>query len=330
MVAKMVEEIGALGSDPAWDPERIRSLFVGGGTPSVLPGALVGRLVAAARGVAPALREVSVEANPESCTREFALALSDAGVHRLSVGVQSLESAAARAIGRRLTTRAELERVRAAWPGRLSFDLIHAAPGSTQRGFLESIDLLLALGAEHLSIYGLSVEEATPLAARVRSGTVTIPEPDAWDEVVAHLADHGLERYEVSNFARAGAECAHNLAYWRGLDYVGLGPSAVSTVTIGSGRVRLTATADHARYLRREGVLDAEREGLSADESRFERLMLGLRTREGVPWELLRETADESVALGLIADGLLMRTEGRVAPTNRGMDLLDRVLVALL
>lgn len=324
MVAKLIAEIETLRDVLA----RVETLFIGGGTPSVLPGRLIADLVNAAHRAAPQLREVTVEANPESCTADFLHRLSEAGVDRLSVGVQTLEHAAARAIGRRLTSRDELERLRRAWPGRLAFDLIHAAPGSTTSGFMRALDFLVAIGAEHLSVYGLTVEAGTPLAARMALDTPTPPEANDWPDVVSRLSRHGLRRYEVSNFARPGAECEHNLAYWRGREYIGLGPSAVSTVTFESCIVRLTAPSDHARYLARENPLEAVREVLSPRDAQFERVMLGLRTREGIPASLLDESTewDTSAVERLCVEGLLVRRGGRVAATDRGMDLLDHLL----
>jgi oxygen-independent coproporphyrinogen-3 oxidase len=164
---------------------------------------------------------------------------------------------------------------------------------------------------------------------------------EEWGEIVDTIERHGLRRYEVSNFALPGAEAQHNLRYWRGEHYLGLGPSAVSTLELaaGSGAVRITQPTDHAAYLARRHVFDADREPLNGRDLLTERIMLGLRTAEGISsrdivalagsgaavWERLR-----SRALGPAAEGLLVVTGETIRPTHRGMDLLDRVLRSLL
>jgi len=274
---------------------------------------------------------------PESATAEHLAAMTEAGVSRISVGVQTLEPAAANGLGRRLTSPDELATIRSSWNGALSADLIHAAPGETVSGLLHGIDLLVDLGFDHLSVYGLGVEPGTRLAHRVASGEVVAPVPeDGWRSIVARIGSHGLRRYEVSNFARPGAECRHNLAYWRGDGYLGLGPSAVSTLELDSGVVRLTQPTDHAAYFARRSFFDCDHEVLGASEQRLERLLLGLRTFHGVDLASIGSSLDDrararlDLAVGREIDGGLLRADGStIYPTERGLDLLDRVVAGL-
>ena len=337
------------------------TVYVGGGTPTVLPAGRLAELVrAACSGGSPP--EVTVEANPESATADTLDALAEAGATRLSVGVQTLEASAAAALGRRLTSPAELETIRRRWPGSLGADLIHGAPASSARGMLDAIDALVDLGVDHLSVYTLSVEEGTPLARSVARGAVRIPADDAeWSRIVDAIERRGLRRYEVSNFALPGRECRHNEGYWRGADYLGIGPSAVSTLDeaaidalmrgeprapvppadapdrFAHHAVRLTQPADHARFLARRHPLDAEREELGPRERLVEYVMLGLRTAGGIglgPLRAIRGGGPEARLAAELAraeaEGLLVLDDDRAYPTGRGMDLLDRLLGRLV
>ena len=331
IVDAILGDIDAISPDLA----AVSTLYVGGGTPTVLDPSSLASLIAAARRSAP-IDEITVEANPESATTHLDT-LAASGVTRLSVGVQTLEPRASRELGRRLTSVSEIERIRARWSGDLSVDLIHGAPGETRVGFLGAIDKLVAIGVDHVSVYGLGVEPGTPLASRVSGGVTRVPVVDEyWDTIVSRLESHGLRRYEVSNFARPGAECAHNQNYWRGEGYIGLGPSAVTTMTLASEVVRLTQPPDHAAFLARRHVFDCDRETLTSDELRLEALMLGLRTREGLDLERVfdglaneqRSALDAAIELES-RRGNVLRSGRTLYPTDRGLDLLDRVVTDL-
>ncbi len=331
IVDAILRDIDAISRELA----SITTLYIGGGTPTVLEANALASLVAAARRHAP-IDEITVEANPESAPAHLET-LEASGATRLSVGVQTLEPEASRTLGRRLTTFAEIQRIRARWNGYLSADLIHGAPGETRAGFLETIDRLAAIGVDHVSVYGLGVEPGTPLASRVGRGIVAVPEADEhWDAIVARLEAHGLRRYEVSNFARPGAECTHNLNYWRGEGYLGLGPSAVSTLSLSSQVIRFTQPSNHAEFLARRHVFDCDREPLGADELRLESLMLGLRTREGLSLAAVfhglsrdrRSALDDAIEREQ-RSGTVLRSGDLLYPTDRGLDLLDRVVAAL-
>ncbi|MFW5689005.1 MAG: coproporphyrinogen-III oxidase family protein [Spirochaetota bacterium] len=324
--------LGDIDRLASWMP-TIETIYVGGGTPTALPDALLLSLVRRPIEFGAQPREITVEANPESCPPPLLDSLASSRVTRLSIGVQTLEPAAARGLGRRLTSSEEVATIRRAWPGILSVDLIHGAPGSTTDGFRASIETLIELGVDHFSIYGLGVEPDTPLFHRVREERLHLPEPDDWQEIVRLVTGSGLRRYEVSSFGRPAAESLHNDVYWSADHYLGLGPSAVSTLELDGRVVRITQPADHARFIARSHPFDAEREPLSKADRRLEYAMLGLRRRAGIRLEPLTggRTAAQNEALlasisSLCANGLLVHEGQTVRPTDRGMDLLNQVI----
>lgn len=322
----------------------VRTLYVGGGTPTVLDAQRLRSIVERPVRLGAAPVEVSVEANPESATTEMLAVLAAAGVHRLSIGVQTFDPPAAETLGRRLTTPREIERIRAEWPNSLAADLIHAVPGAAPGATAAAIGTLASIGIDHLSVYDLSIEPSTPLAAELASGRLrAVDADDEWPAIVRQAESLGLRRYEVSNFARPGKECEHNRAYWRAEDYLGLGPSAVSTLydRDEDGAVRharrIVQPSDHASYLLRRHPFDGECEHLGPRELLQEIVMLGLRTTDGVActrlervvtprsWTRCREE------LGALAtEGLLAGTGSHIRATHRGLDLLNRVVGRIL
>src|SRR6516162_2627267 len=210
----------------------VGSVFFGGGTPSLMPPETVAAVLDKIRScwaVAPDL-EVTLEANPNSTEADRIRAFAAAGVNRLSLGVQALDPAALRLLGRRHgrdEAIAAIEHAREIFP-RFSFDLIYARPGQSIAAWQRELDEALALAGEHLSLYQLTIESGTALATAVRLGELVLPEEEIavvlFEMTQDRLAAHGLPAYEISNHARPGAECRHNLAYWRYQDYVGIGP----------------------------------------------------------------------------------------------------------
>ena len=315
----------------------LETLYVGGGTPTTLAPEELSRLLTRPRDAGARPSEITVEANPESTRPPVIRALERAGVTRLSLGVQSLEPRALHALGRVPTSLEQIARVRDRWPGILSVDLIHAAPGSTPAGFLGALRSLIELGVDHLSVYGLSVEPETPLARTVSAGRLALPDAHDWPQVVETLGSAGFRRYEVSNFARPGAECRHNMTYWNAEPYLGIGPSAVSTLHHNGTAVRYTQPADHTRYLRRPSVFHCARESLSPAQTRTEGIMLAMRRPEGITRSRLtagrtpEETSHLQAAITRLAgEGLLELTADQIKPTNRGLDLLDQILPHLI
>lgn len=277
----------------------VPTVYIGGGTPSVLPKKSLRKLVDA---VAASLRtppqEWTVELNPETLSAETLDILYEAGVNRLSLGVQSLTETGLRALGRAASgerTLRSLELISGEWRGRWNADLIVGFQGDTPERVAADLELLTRMGARHLSVYALTVEPGTPLAARVESGAVTLPGEEELLELLTvaegELRKRGIARYEVSNYALPGAESLHNLRYWRMAPYLGVGPAAASTLyKLGSPLrgVRLEGTRSVTRYLA-EPASRYRGEDLSGKDLLLEHLLMGLRTKEGVPLERLEE-----------------------------------------
>jgi len=316
------------------------SIFFGGGTPSLMPPETVAAIIAAAErawGFAPDI-EITLEANPSSVEAARFADLATAGVNRVSLGLQALDDAALRFLGRAHDVAeglAALDTAQAAF-GRVSFDLIYARPDQTLAAWQAELAQALAFGTEHLSLYQLTIEPGTRFATEAAAGRLTIPDGDAaadlFEATRTIAAAAGLPAYEVSNHARPGAESRHNLAYWRYTGYVGIGPGA-------HGRRGRLATTRHrkpenwlAAVARNSHGLQAE-EPLSDRDRATEALVMGLRLAEGID---LARLASEGIDVAAILDegavarsatsGLLTRTADRLRLTDAGMPLLDAVL----
>ena len=270
--------------------DELETLYVGGGTPSVLDHECVGALadVVGRERMRGSGFEWTVEANPESFTDQVARGWASAGVNRISFGVQSFDSGALKWMGR-LHSAAEAKeavaRAKSAGVVNLSVDLIFGLPGNVGRDWRDDIERALRLEVPHISLYGLTVEEATPLARFVREGRVAMAGEaryrDEYLYAAEALAVAGYRHYEVSNFARPGFASLHNRACWRGSPYLGLGNGAHSYV----GGRRWWNERDWARYVRRvegNGSGRAGTEALTSQQRRLEALWLALRTAEGV------------------------------------------------
>ena len=333
LVADLETQAARLG------PRRLVSVFFGGGTPSLMDPRWTAEIVdtAAALFTPADDLEITLEANPTDAESGRFRDLSAAGVQRLSLGVQSLDDAALKFLGRNhgaAEARRAAEAAAAAFP-RLSIDLIYARPGQTVETWTEELQTALAWGAEHVSPYQLTIEAGTAFDRAVRRRAWTPPDPDLaadlHDVTQAVLSAAGFEAYEVSNHARGeAAKSRHNLAIWRGAEYLGIGPGAHGRVAF-EGRRRATRGAPRiADYLARVAEtgtgLDLE-DALGEAEAREERVLLGLRITEGVPEGLV---ADSAALPDLIGHGLLKREGGRVAATAAGRLLLDRVIAELL
>lgn len=315
----------------------VRSVFFGGGTPTVLPPADLGRMLAAIAAEFGLARdaEVTAEANPETVDGRSLAALRGQGINRMSFGMQS----AARhvlAVLDRVHTPGRPPRcvawARAAGFTRVSVDLIYGTPGETDADWADSVAAALAAGPDHISAYGLTVAEGTRLSARISRGELAAPDDDAMaDRYLAadeEFGAHGLAWYEISNWAAGeAARCRHNMAYWTGGDWWGIGPGAHSHV----GGVRWWNVKHPAAYAARlaAGLSPGHaREVLTADQRLLERVMLGTRLATGCPAEVLgargRAAAARAVADGL-ADPAAFRA-GRVVLTRRGRLLADAVV----
>lgn len=314
--------------------DTLHSLYVGGGTPSLLgPTAMerLGRAIGESRVTGPDL-EWTAEANPESFTEDLGGAWRQAGVNRLSLGVQSFHEPTLRWMGRLHGADGAERAVRAARAvglGNVSVDLVFGLPAHLERPWTEDLDRTLELEVPHVSLYGLSVESGTPLGRAVAEGREPGVDEERYREefleAAERLTDAGYEHYEVSNFARPGKWSRHNTVYWDGRPYLGLGNGAHSYVHPS----RWWNTRDWAAY--RERLLAGQspeegRERIDVATQTLEQTWLGLRTRSGLPLEGRSEAALTRVR-EWVRGGLATVTEHRVRLTSEGWLLLDRLAV---
>jgi putative oxygen-independent coproporphyrinogen III oxidase len=313
------------------------TIFFGGGTPTLMaPSALVS-LVTHAREVF-GLREeaeVTTEANPESVTPESLRELRFGGINRISFGMQSAVPHVLAALDRRHTPGRVTEAVgwaREAGFEQVSVDLIYGAPGESDADWAASVEAAIALEPDHISAYALVVEEGTRLARQVRSGEVQAPDDDVlagrYEVADQLLSAAGYRWYEVSNWSRPGAECRHNLGYWRDGSWWGVGPGAHSFVGDRATGVRWWNVRQPAAYAARLASGQspaAARELLGPDDRRFERLMLEVRLRPGLASDDLDDATRVS-AVQLVKEGLLSRMHGRFVLTRQGRLLADLVV----
>ncbi|WP_040161209.1 radical SAM family heme chaperone HemW [Nigerium massiliense] len=317
----------------------LQTIFFGGGTPTVLAPEKLGAVVAGLRdafGLADDA-EVTTEANPDSVTPEALRTLVEAGVNRISFGMQSSQEHVLSVLDRTHTPGRALEAVRWAREAgfaSVSLDLIYGTPGESLDDWRASLDAALGAEPDHVSAYSLIVEDGTPLARRVRRGELPMPdEDDLADKYVLAddaLSGAGYRWYEVSNWAKPGHECRHNLAYWVGDSWWGFGPGAHSHV----GGVRFWNVKHPRRYaqlLAHGRTPAAGREVLTPGERREERVLLELRLDRGLPLDVLtvteRRRVPEVVARGL---GTLSAGDERLVLTRRGRLLADAVIRDLL
>ncbi len=325
-------------------PRRLASIFFGGGTPSLMAPDAVARIVAAARDLFPPAGdiEITLEANPTDAEAGRFAALADAGINRLSMGVQALDDAALRFLGRDHSAAEALRAVDLARRAfdRLSIDLIYARPDQTPEDWAAELMAALALGFEHVSPYQLTIEPTTAFGRAFARGTLTPPDEDRaaslYETTQDVLSAAGFKAYEVSNHARGrAARSSHNLHVWRGGDYLGLGPGAHGRLTLDGVR---TATVAHRRiadYVAGVSGLTpwSERDAQTAADAAEERLLLALRTTEGAPVALLSAlglSPEGAPVADLIGDGFLTLKADRLIATERGRPVLDGVLKALL
>ena len=321
-VSALLREIDARGGQ-AMLP--VDSIYLGGGTPSRTSLENLGRIFTRLRKrfTIAADAEVSMEANPEDVTDPAVAAWRALGVNRLSIGVQSFHDAELTAIGRIHDRAAALAALRLAVAAgmRTNLDLILGLPAQTRESFRETLETAVSLGAGHLSLYMLDLEERTPLQVQVSRGRVVLPEEDdvadLYIDAIEVLGRAGLAQYEISNFARAGEECRHNLRYWTRGEYHGLGLAAHSFI----GDERFANTRDIREYIAKSPEARDFTETLGGGEAKRETLFLSLRRTSGIHYaDLVELCGQEGIAWterGL-NDGWLRRVDGRVAFTPAG------------
>ncbi len=348
----------------------VPTVFIGGGTPSLLEGEAIGRIldIVRERYALNADAEITLEANPESVSVERLRAYRAAGVNRLSIGVQSLDEGELHFLDRLHDgegARRAVAAARAAGFDNVNVDLIFGLPGQPSSGWERTLEGAIAMEPDHVSCYALTVEEGTPLAARVASGSVAEADPDVAAEMgeatEQRLSAAGYAQYEISNYARPGKACRHNLVYWRHDEYLGLGPGAHGFVD----GVRYAVERSPGRYigvlrdgsvaLRQAGLVPrspfdrlrmnggqlpspavVSREEVDEETAALDTLTLGLRLNEGVvaaefarryptAWERYRPAVEWSKGVGLAEE-----VDGRLRLTSRGRRLSNEVFVRLL
>ena len=327
---------------------EIVSIFFGGGTPSLMPPETAAALIDRVKALWPTVHdlEVTLEANPNSAEAERFAGFAAAGVNRLSLGVQALDPAALKFLGRGHSREEAITAIGLARETfrRYSFDLIYARPEQSVAAWEAELGEALSVAGEHLSLYQLTIEPGTAFGNRAARGETLAADEDTaaalYEVTQDRLAVAGLPAYEISNHAKPGAECRHNLAYWRYEDYLGIGPGA-------HGRISRDGVKIATQQIRApEAWLDAiERDGVALDEltpiapetALGEMLMMGLRLAEGIPCARIKAFANDEMekrfgtALQrLLAGGFLTLDADRLAATAAGRQRLNAVLAALL
>jgi putative oxygen-independent coproporphyrinogen III oxidase len=324
---------------------EVSSIFLGGGTPSLMRPQTVGAVLDAigkywrvADGA-----EVTLEANPTSVEATRFAGYRAAGVNRVSLGVQALDDASLKELGRLHTAREALEAVAIARRAfeRYSFDLIYARPGQTPQRWADELKLAIAEAAEHLSLYQLTIEEGTPFFGLHAAGKLKTPNEATaralYDVTQEVCAAHGLPAYEISNHAREDAQCRHNLVYWRGEEYAGVGPGAHGRLDIGGVRHAIATETRPETWLMRveasgHGVVTDD--PLNSEERADEFLLMGLRLTEGIDPERYAALSGRALDPDRIAvlreEGAIVVDEsGRLRVTQAGFPVLDAVVADL-
>jgi len=330
--------------------ERVRgrtvsTIFFGGGTPSLMqPATIAGVLNSIARQWRVASdAEITIEANPTSVEATRFRGYRTAGVNRVSLGVQALDDRALAELGRLHSAREALDAVDVARTvfGRYSFDLIYARPNQEPKAWASELKAALAEAGEHLSLYQLTIEPETPFAALHAAGKLRLPDEDTaralYDVTQDICAAHGLPAYEISNHARPGGECRHNLVYWRAQEYAGIGPGGHGRLDIDGERHATATEKQPEAWL---SLVEAQGHGVVSDEvlTREERsdefLLMGLRLAEGIDLAHYAEISGrrlDPVRIAMLREHGLIETtpEGRLRVTLPGFPVLDAVVADL-
>ena len=326
--------------------EPIRTIYIGGGTPSMLDDSSLQMIIEAIRresslnstaiseplqGDEAMLQEITMEANPGDITLERAQAWRKMCINRLSIGVQSMDDELLQLIGRRHTAEQARKAVAAAQAAgfdNISIDLMYALPSQTMEQWQKDVAEALQMGVQHISTYGLIYEEGTVLMTLLDHGVIEAVDEDTemqmYDYLVEQLAANNFEHYEVSNFALPNRQSRHNSSYWNNTPYIGLGAGAHSY----DGQVRQWNISDLDTYIAQTMAhqLQPEKEVLSEEQRHTERVMLGLRTNSGIGTDEI----DRSKAQPYIAQGMLIEKDNRIVATTKGYHILNRIIEDLI
>ena len=326
--------------------EPIHTIYIGGGTPSMLDDSSLQMIIEAIRRESPLnstaipgarqgdeaiLQEITMEANPGDITLERAQAWRKMGINRLSIGVQSMDDELLQLIGRRHTAeqaRKAVATAQAAEFDNISIDLMYALPSQTMEQWQKDVAEALQMGVQHISTYGLIYEEGTVLMTLLDHGVIEAVDEDTemqmYDYLVGQLAANNFEHYEVSNFALQNHQSKHNSSYWNNTPYIGLGAGAHSY----DGQVRQWNISDLDTYIAQAMAhqLQPEKEVLSEEQRHTERVMLGLRTNSGIGIDEI----DRSKAQPYIAQGMLIEKDNRIVATTKGYHILNRIIEDLI
>lgn len=322
-------------------PRELQSIFFGGGTPSLMHPKTVGAIIETATTLWTPYEnlEITLEANPNSVEVNRFKELWQNGVNRISVGIQALNDKDLKLLGRLHSSEEAMKAIETACAtfDRVSFDLIYARPGQTLESWQQELSKALSFGTSHLSLYQLTIEPGTAFATLFARGDLILPNEnlsaDMFELTQSTMEKHGMPAYEISNHAKLGMECRHNLVYWRYQDYAGIGPGAHGRLSLQAKKYATRQKKSPEAWLKaiqEQGHGDEEVIELDAFEQDHERLMMGLRLLEGVDCSLTKLPLDQTISMkalnALIAEGYLKKESSLLLATADGRQRLNAVL----
>ncbi len=336
-------------AERTYDTHRLQTIFFGGGTPSLMAPETVGALIEAAQASWPAANdlEITLEANPTSSEAENFAGYAAAGVNRLSLGVQSFDDTALKFLGRQhdaAEARGAIALAAKHFP-RTSFDLIYARPGQTSAHWRDELQQALDLNPSHIALYQLTIEPDTGFAQQYKRGAFQLPDSDLasqlYEDTGTALNAAGLHRYEISNYARPGMECRHNLGYWQYDDYIGIGAGAHGRICVGNTRYATATTRLPERWLQQVQISGHALEmnsALADNDAMQEALLMGLRLETGISlaeWQekfiaRMKDFIPDNKLRSLVTEGDLILSETHLRATKQGLLRLNAVLDYLL
>ena len=346
--AALLAELDYWATRPEWRQRPIETIFFGGGTPSLFASAAIRKIITAVTRNFPISdqSEISLEANPGSVTIDSLMGYREAGVNRLSLGAQSFNNETLKQLGRMHTpeqTLSAMEHARSAGFTNTSLDLIYACPQQTLSDLRRDLEQAVGLEPAHISAYGLTIEKGTPFFARYKSGSLKVPDEEVtiqmMQEIAAFLPQHDYRRYEISNFARPGREAKHNMAYWEGHDYLGLGAGAHScihsTEKPASARrwCNYALPENYMKHTSAEGHAESWRDELDREDLIFEYFFLGLRKTKGISISAFKDKFGVSMEeiyqapLEIMLERDMLAKEGDLLKlTDQGLLVADSVV----